>query len=399
MEEPQSQIAIEVRSLSKTFKLPHEKYNSLKTVFINFYRRKKSYEMHRALKNVSLQINKGEFFGIVGRNGSGKSTLLKMLAGIYVPDKGEVIITGKLTPFIELGVGFNMELTGRENVYLNGALLGFSRKEMSAMYKDIVEFAELGPFMDQKLKNYSSGMQVRLAFSIAIRVQSDILLIDEVLAVGDAAFQQKCYDYFEQLKASGETVVFVSHDMNTVKRFCTRAALITQGKLDIVGSPEQVADLYEQQNASTAKLFDKESATIHNGAEISSLSIKGPKKKEYGLKDRLTIEMAIKADKPINATAGMNILKADGQLVAGITNRIQIGPQTFSPDKMMRYTFSFDTAQLAHGTFIIDGVLYDADDNHPIFFKPAMATFKTGGFGRGWGVINLDGKWENLTKD
>src|SRR5690606_31573026 len=157
------------------------------------FRGKRTYEKQQVLKNISFEIKKGEFVGIVGRNGSGKSTLLKLLAGIYSPDKGSIEVNGKLVPFIELGVGFNPELTGRENVFLNGALLGFNRKEMQAMYKDIVEFAELERFMDQKLKNYSSGMQVRLAFSIAIRAQSDILLIDEVLAVGDAAFQQKCY--------------------------------------------------------------------------------------------------------------------------------------------------------------------------------------------------------------
>ena len=202
------EVAIRIDGLSKTFKLPHEKYTSVKSVFINFYRRKRTYELQQALKDVSFEIKKGEFFGIIGRNGSGKSTLLKLIAGIYTPTKGEIKISGSLTPFIELGVGFNEQLTGRENVYLNGALLGFNRKEMNTMYKDIVEFAELEKFMDQKLKNYSSGMQVRLAFSIAIRAKSDILLLDEVLAVGDIAFQQKCYDYFSNLKIQNKTNLF-----------------------------------------------------------------------------------------------------------------------------------------------------------------------------------------------
>src|SRR5580704_9615782 len=168
-------IVIKVESVSKTFRLPHEKNTSLKSAVINFYRRKRTFEKQQVLKNVSFEIIKGEFFGIVGRNGSGKSTLLKLLAGIYSPSKGNIHISGKLTPFIELGVGFNPELTGRENVFLNGALLGFSRKEMAAQYDDIVQFAELERFMDQKLKNYSSGMQVRLAFSVAIRANTDIL--------------------------------------------------------------------------------------------------------------------------------------------------------------------------------------------------------------------------------
>ena len=194
-------IAIEVNKVSKIFKLPHEKQTSLKGTLIDLLRGGgRSYEEQRALKNVSFSVKEGEFFGVVGRNGSGKSTLLKMLAGIYSPTQGNIQINGRLTPFIELGVGFNQELTGRENVFLNGALLGFSRKEMQLMYQEIVEFAELERFMDQKLKNYSTGMQVRLAFSISVRAKSDILLIDEVLAVGDISFQNKCLDYFQQLR-------------------------------------------------------------------------------------------------------------------------------------------------------------------------------------------------------
>jgi ABC-2 type transport system ATP-binding protein len=225
------EVAIKVEKVSKTFKLPHEKNTSIKSAVVNFYRRKRSFEAQEVLKNVSFEIKKGEFFGIVGRNGSGKSTLLKMLAGIYIPTDGEIHVKGKLTPFIELGVGFNPELTGRENVFLNGALLGFNRSEMQAMYDDIVSFAELERFMDQKLKNYSSGMQVRLAFSIAIRANTDILLLDEVLAVGDAVFQQKCFDYFKELKKEKKTVVFVSHDANALLQYCDRGILIENGEL------------------------------------------------------------------------------------------------------------------------------------------------------------------------
>lgn len=241
-------IAIKVENVSKTFKLPHEKNTSIKSAVVNFYKRNKSYENQHALENVSFEIQKGEFFGIVGRNGSGKSTLLKMLAGIYTPSEGDIQINGKLTPFIELGVGFNMELTGRENVFLNGALLGFNRKEMLAMYDDIVAFAELEKFMDQKLKNYSSGMQVRLAFSIAIRAKSEILLIDEVLAVGDAAFQQKCFDIFAELKKQGVTIVLVTHDMSSVLRFCDRALMIDSGEVVEEGKPALVAESYLEKN-------------------------------------------------------------------------------------------------------------------------------------------------------
>jgi ABC-2 type transport system ATP-binding protein len=238
-------IAISVQDLNKTFKLPHEKNSSIKGALINLRKHKKGYEKQHVLKNISFDIKKGEFFGIVGRNGSGKSTLLKLLAGIYAPDSGVIQVNGKLTPFIELGVGFNPELTGRENVFLNGALLGFNRKEMLALYDDIVEFAELERFMDQKLKNYSSGMQVRLAFSIAIRAQSDILVLDEVLAVGDAAFQMKCFDYFYELKERKATVVLVSHDRTSLERFCDRGILIDQGEIVESGSMQEIMQRYD----------------------------------------------------------------------------------------------------------------------------------------------------------
>lgn len=244
----QDEIAIRAEHLSKDFKLPHEKQNSMKGVFINAFQRNKGFEIQHALHDVSFEVKRGEFFGIVGRNGSGKSTLLKILASIYVPSAGNVQVNGSLTPFIELGIGFNPELTGRENVYLNGALLGFNRKEMKGMYKKIVEFAELEKFMDQKLKNYSSGMKVRLAFSISINVKSDILLFDEVLAVGDAAFQQKCYDYFESLAGKDTTVILVTHDMTYVRHFCERTMLINNGEMVMIGDSQEAAKKYMELN-------------------------------------------------------------------------------------------------------------------------------------------------------
>lgn len=241
-------VAIKVQNVSKTFKLPHEKQSSIKGLFINLFNGKRTYEKQKVLNDVSFEVKKGEFFGIVGRNGSGKSTLLKLMAGIYSPDKGAIKVSGSLTPFIELGVGFNPELTGRENVFLNGALLGFNRSEMEAMYQDIVEFAELERFMDQKLKNYSSGMQVRLAFSIAIRAKSEILLLDEVLAVGDEAFQKKCFSYFEQLKQDKKTVILVTHDMSSVQQYCNRALLVHDGNIKLIGNPSRVAMAYKRLN-------------------------------------------------------------------------------------------------------------------------------------------------------
>lgn len=241
-------VAIEVKDIHKEFVLPQNKNTTLKQAVVNIVK-KNHKTIYKVLDGVSFNINEGDFFGIIGRNGSGKSTLLKLMAGVYEPTSGNIYVHGGLTPFIELGVGFNAELSGRDNVYLNGALLGFTRKQMATMYDEIVEFAELEPFMDQKLKNYSSGMQVRLAFSIAIKAKNDILIFDEVLAVGDANFQKKCIDHFVKLKREKKTIVLVTHSMDTVMQFCNRVALINSGRVDFIGKPADAVKRYNEINA------------------------------------------------------------------------------------------------------------------------------------------------------
>jgi ABC-2 type transport system ATP-binding protein len=239
---------IKVNNVHKNFRLPHERVGSVKSLFINPFRSRRKVETLHALKGVSFEVKEGEFLGIIGRNGCGKSTLLKIIAGIYQPTEGSIAVHGKISPFLELGVGFHPELTGRENVFLNGALLGFSKKEMLAMYDEIVDFAELRDFMDQKLMNYSSGMQVRLAFAVAIQPKADIMLLDEVLAVGDANFQEKCIKQFKQFKQEGKTIVLVTHAMATVAQFCNRAVLIDAGKVDYVGEPAGAIRRYNKLN-------------------------------------------------------------------------------------------------------------------------------------------------------
>jgi ABC-type polysaccharide/polyol phosphate transport system ATPase subunit len=239
--------AIVVREVSKTFRLPHQRYSTLKERALHPLRAR-SFDELRAVKELSLTIGQGEFFGIVGRNGSGKSTLLKCLAGIYRNDTGSIDVYGRLSPFIELGVGFNTELTARENVLINAVMLGLSRREAKARFDEIIAFAELEEFIDLPIKNYSSGMSVRLAFAVAVQVDADILLVDEVLAVGDAAFQQKCFEQFEQLKRDGKTIVLVTHDMSAVERFCHRAMLIERGDLVELGEPHVIARKYNELN-------------------------------------------------------------------------------------------------------------------------------------------------------
>ena len=267
-------IAVKVDHVSKFFKLPTESTQSLRTSLVNRFRGIKGYKEQNVLKDISFEVEKGDFYGIVGRNGSGKSTLLKIISEIYIPEKGTVTIDGKLVSFIELGVGFNPELTGRENVYMNGAMLGFSTEEVDAMYDDIVEFAELGEFMNQKLKNYSSGMQVRLAFSVAIKAQGDILILDEVLAVGDEAFQRKCNDYFMERKHSGKTTILVTHDMNAVKKYCNKAVLIENGLVKVVGNPDDVANQYSLDNASDTKAMNEDYVAETESVAVSDLEVR-----------------------------------------------------------------------------------------------------------------------------
>lgn len=282
-----NKIALEVKDVSKSFRLPTEQANGIKQAFVNWTKGIHGYREQQVLKNISFTVKEGDFFGIVGRNGSGKSTLLKLISQIYVPDSGSITVNGKLVPFIELGVGFNPELTGRENVYLNGALLGFSHEEVSAMYDDIVSFAELEEFMDQKLKNYSSGMQVRLAFSIAIRADGAILVLDEVLAVGDEAFQRKCFQYFAHLKKKKKTVILVTHSMDQVQQFCTKAALIDKGHRLEVGKPADIAQLYRELNMPEESEHKTKGNAKITGTQVSNINFDINHEQDYDRKEMI----------------------------------------------------------------------------------------------------------------
>jgi len=238
--------AVVARSVSKSFTVPEERTHTLKERALH-PRRRIRHQTFRALNDITFDVKQGEFFGIAGRNGSGKSTLLKCLAGIYQAE-GDIWCRGRLSTFIELGIGFNPDMAARDNVVMNGIMLGLSPREAKKRYESVIEFAELQEFKDLKLKNYSSGMHVRLAFSVAIQVDADILLIDEVLAVGDAAFQQKCFDVFNQMRDDGKTIVFVTHDMGSMQRFCHRALLLERGSPVYLGETHEVADRYLELN-------------------------------------------------------------------------------------------------------------------------------------------------------
>lgn len=238
-------IAISVKNVSKKFKIPVNGHaNTLQERFVNPFR-KVEYREFDALKDLSFDVKQGEFFSVIGPNGAGKSTLLKIVSQIYVPDEGTVEVNGKLVPFLELGVGFNPELTAKENVYLNGTILGLTKKELDEYIDDIFDFAELRDFANMSIKNFSSGMQVRLAFSIAIRVKSDILILDEVLAVGDGEFQKKCYQYFEDIRGK-KTILFVSHGLDSVKKYSDRVLWLKEDKTYEIGGPEDMVGAYSK---------------------------------------------------------------------------------------------------------------------------------------------------------
>lgn len=247
--------AVAVDGVSKTFRLPHERVHTLKERALHPLRRM-GHEAFPALRDVSFAVDHGEFFGIVGRNGSGKSTLLKCLAGIYATDQGRIYVNGRMSTFIELGVGFNNDLPARDNVMINATMLGLSPREARRRYDAVIDFAELREFEDLKLKNYSSGMEVRLAFSVMMQVDAEVLLIDEVLAVGDAAFQQKCFDEFARIRRKGCTVLLVTHDMGSVQRFCDRAMLLERGRIVEIGPPDRVSARYLELNFNRGEAGD-----------------------------------------------------------------------------------------------------------------------------------------------
>jgi ABC-2 type transport system ATP-binding protein len=239
------EYAISVKNVSKTFKIPLNGHaNTLQERFINPFR-KKEFREFQALRDLSFDIRKGEFFSVIGSNGTGKSTLLKIVSGIYVPDQGAVKINGKLVPFLELGVGFNPELTAKENVYLNGTILGLTKAELNEYIDEIFHFAELKDFANVPTKNFSSGMAVRLAFSIAIKVKSDILVLDEVLAVGDGEFQKKCYEYFDNMKGK-KSILYVSHALNSVNKYLDRVLWLKEDRSYEIGSPKEIVDRYSK---------------------------------------------------------------------------------------------------------------------------------------------------------
>jgi ABC-type polysaccharide/polyol phosphate transport system ATPase subunit len=348
---------IVVDGVSKTFRVPEERVHTLKERALHPMRRSR-HESFQALHDISFQVGSGEFFGIAGRNGSGKSTLLKCLAGIYGVDTGKIWMNGRLSPFIELGVGFNQDLAARDNVVLNGIMMGLSPREARRRVDEVIDFAELREFEELKLKNYSSGMHVRLAFSVAIQVDADILLVDEVLAVGDAAFAQKCFDVFNRMRDEGRTIVFVTHDMATLNRFCHRAMLLERGHMVHLGEPHEVADRYLEINFGR----DPEASTNtgeERGGDGEARIVEAWVEDEHGERHeslpqgrqitlKALVNFAVDVEDPV---AGVYVLNEDHvAIIVATTAREHERSGSFSAGEEVLFSFSFENI-LAPGRY------------------------------------------------
>jgi len=387
--------AVVARNVDKTFRVPEERTHTLKERALH-PRRRTGREAFRAVQDVSFAVERGEFFGIVGRNGSGKSTLLKCLAGIYALDRGDIWISGRLSTFIELGVGFNADLAARDNVVMNGIMMGLSPREARARYDRVIDFAELGEFQELKLKNYSSGMHVRLAFSVAIQVDADVLLIDEVLAVGDAAFQQKCFDVFNEMRDAGKTIVFVTHDMAAVNRFCHRAMLLERGICKQIGDPSDVADEYLELNFGRGALPDdgRGSTRVGDGharvLETWVEDVHGERQQAVLQGRRMALSARVLFEQPVaDPVVQMHLLDDQKQLVL-VTSTARDAERSgdYSPGAEVTVSFAFDTAFMP-GRYSPVWMLAHRGSGHDTIDRFESDSFVVTGATAGGGVVDL----------
>ena len=388
------QPIIAVENLTKIFKFPHERYTTIKQHFVNILRRRTTHSL-KALDDVSFEVKKGEFLGIIGPNGSGKSTLLKILAQIYQPTAGKIEINGTLSPFIELGVGFNPELTARDNVFLNAAILGLSKKETEDRFDEIIKFSELEEFVDQKLKNFSSGMQVRLAFSIAVQAKADILLIDEVLAVGDASFQEKCFKVFRKLKKEGKTIIFVSHALNTIEEFSDRCLLVYRGKIRFDGKPNEAILEYTKINSEVerdqVKSANEKKGQSARILRVHCLNSKGGEESIFRLGDELTAAIEFeKNSKNPELNFGVSIYREDGVYCYGINTFID---KFNTKGVSNRIWLSFNNLHLLGGAYYLVAAIFGKSESEVIDYNPRAAVFKLIAGIKDQGIVKLEHKW------
>ena len=385
--------AVQVAGVDKTFLVPHQHLMTVKERALHPFRRTPHEELV-ALRDISFEIEEGEFFGVVGRNGSGKSTLLKCMAGIYGIDSGEIRIDGRVVPFIELGVGFNMEMTALDNVVVNGVMMGMTPREARRCFDAVIEFAELGHALDLKLKNYSSGMQVRLAFALMVQAESEVLLIDEVLAVGDAAFQQKCFDTFRELRERGKTIVLVTHDMDMIQRFCHRAMLIHDSRIEAIGDPGEVARRYLDLNFAGGEAGEKPASPDDTArqARIARVWLEdagGADSRAVEQQQPIRIRALIDIREPIeDPEVGVTIHREDGTIVFGTTTRAVSG--TEAPlDAGTQVELRLDVENpLQPGRYFVDCGVHEGEQRVAAFSWRA-ASFMVYGTRHQYGLVEL----------
>lgn len=401
---------ISVKNVSKTFLIPHEKISTLRSTFTTMFK-EKSHDVLDALREVSFEIKKGEFFGIVGRNGSGKSTLLKILAGVYTADKGNIQINGAISPFLELGIGFNPELSGRDNIYLNATVLGMKKKEIDKKFEDIVAFSELERFIDQKLKNYSSGMQMRLAFSVAIHTNRDILLMDEVLAVGDSNFHSKCINEFMRHRTLGRTVILVTHDISVVQKYCDRAMLLRDGHVSKIGIPEDVCNeyIYQNMNDEQKRLSQEQQTTLYSedisfekkedkkNVEIlcaDFLDANGEIRDVFQTEESFSIRVKFKINKKVPVVnIGIGIHSVSGGQVFGYNTQMD----NFIIDlKLQQVVLYFESFPVLKGDYYLNVVCFGDFEQEYYDIKPHYKNLKIYTSGQKYryrGFLDVDHSW------
>jgi len=397
------ELAIEVRALKKGFRIPTQRVDTLKERATSLFT-PREYRRLEALRGVDFDVRRGEFFGIVGRNGSGKSTLLKLLASIYRADSGRIRIAGRIAPCIELGVGFNPELAAYENVVLNGVMMGLTPNQARARFDAVIDFAELGDYTDLKLKNYSSGMLVRLGFSLMTQVDADVLLIDEVLAVGDAAFQQKCFDIFATVHAEGRTIILVTHDMAAVEAHCDRAILLEGGYVDKGGDPAAVARRYLDLNFPDDRR-GVEPEDVHDPAHGEQVRIadvrlrdeSGVGSNSFAQGDGIEIEVDLEADARLESPLlSIQLVNADGLLIFAPKPLAIRDGRTLEAGDRLQVRARLANPLAAGHYFLHCGVGTGRNEYRPVSFRKNAADFVVFGTRPFAGLVALEFEAETI---
>jgi ABC-type polysaccharide/polyol phosphate transport system ATPase subunit len=399
---------VEVSHLGKRFRLPLDKSTTLK-YRVTHWRSSSRYRDLIALRDISFDIPSGQFLGIAGPNGCGKSTLLKILCRIYEADSGYARVNGEFSAFLELGVGFNPELTARENIFLGGAVLGLTRAQLRDKVDEVFAFAELEDFAEQKLKNFSSGMQVRLAFSVAILAQTELLVMDEVLAVGDASFQEKCFDTFSRYKREGKTIVLVSHDLNSLEEYCDRVLLLNHGEIIADGPAAEVTAAYHRMVADHAVAAERNlPSQLSRGdpsqwgsravefASVRLLDGTGQGSRRFDTGGPMTLDMQLLVHREVgDFVCGMAIRRADGLLLAGTNTFLDhVTVSSHAPGEMISVRYTVDSLSLLAGGYIVQVSAHDVGGSEIYDHASPAASFHINSMGGHVGMLEMHGRWQ-----